>query len=42
MIIIHMILEIYLFYIKYQQRQTLGGYVEDTIYQNYLPKHMNA
>ena len=27
MIIIHMILDISLFYINYQQRQALGGYV---------------
>ena len=41
---IHMILYISLFYINYQQRQALCGYVHDTIYQSYmyLPKHLNV
>ena len=39
---IHTILDISLFYINYQQRQALGGYVSDNIYQNYLPKHLNV
>ena len=42
MIIIHIILDTSLFYINYQQRQVLGGYVWDTVYQNYLPKHLNV
>ena len=42
MIIIHMILDISLFYINYQQRQALDGYVKGTIYQNYFPKHLNV
>ena len=42
MIIIDMILNINLYYINYQQRWVLGGYVLDTIYQKYLPKHLNV
>ena len=42
MIIIHMMLDITLFYINYQQIQARDGYVYDAIYQNYLPKHLNV
>ena len=35
--LIYMILDINLFYINYQQRQALDGYVSDIISQNYLP-----